>query len=163
MQIRFPGRRGGAHLPLLPVARSGMPPHPDVGQPLHVSGHCFAPYCLHRAQCDACGLFGHTRMTLKLVSTRRRVSSTGQFVVVHKAPALTQAVFACCLMSEADVRLLLNTLYSGGQVVCRFHSSCFFLYFPANALLGADSASSRRQHARYAAQMTGDKVQGHAS
>jgi len=83
--------------------------------PLHVSGHFLAPHFVHRAQCDACGFCGHTRMTLKLVSTRWRVSSTGLVVLVHNAPALTQTDFACCLMSEADVRLRLSTVYSGGR------------------------------------------------
>jgi len=91
--------------------RSSLP----SDNPFSLRGPCISHYCVHRAQCQVCGTIGHTRKTPKLVPTRWGVLSTGQLVLAHNAPALTKADFACCLVSEDTVRLLLSRVYDGSM------------------------------------------------
>jgi len=107
---KFEPREGemGHHSRCCPLreveCRSSLP----SDNPFSLRGPCISHYCVHMAQCQACGSIGHTRKTLKLVPTRWGVLSTGQLVLAHNAPALTKADFVCRLVFEDTVRLLLS-------------------------------------------------------
>jgi len=83
--------------------------------PFSLRGPFVSQYRVHRAQCQFCGLIGHTGKTLKLVPTRWAVLSTGQLVLAHNSPSLTKADFMCCFVSEDTVRLLLSRVYDGSM------------------------------------------------
>jgi len=80
--------------------------------PLALSGLCLNVQCSHAQQCSVCGLIGHERFTIKLDTTRWKLSTHGIPVPrVHSPPALTRKDFLCPLMSERQVLRLVTAAH----------------------------------------------------
>jgi len=80
--------------------------------PLALSGRCFKVQRSHAQQCSVCGLIGHERFTIKLDTTRWKLSTLGIPVPrVHSPPALTRTDFLCPLMSELQVLRLVTAAH----------------------------------------------------
>ncbi|OSX79040.1 hypothetical protein BU14_0091s0020 [Porphyra umbilicalis] len=80
--------------------------------PFFLSGPCLNIYGSHMAQCDMCGLRGHTRFTLKLTTRRWRLSHQGAVVpcVAHSIP-LVGDDFVCTLVPDRDAVLLVAAIH----------------------------------------------------
>ena len=80
--------------------------------PFFLEGPCTQVYCVHNQHCGRCHQIGHTAYTLRLTSTRWRVTSDGRAVPAsgHALPPLDARDFMCPLSSDWHVRCLLENI-----------------------------------------------------